>query len=132
MIESNNPPSLRPVQAEYSGIYAHSTKLYQPGQLLFFSGQIGMGMDGAVARSFSEQCHQAMDHVEALLKAHDLELSNILKVTYFLTRANDITELTRIRQSRWHASNPPAVTTLLVAGLVSPDWLIEIDVIAGA
>jgi len=132
MIVSNNPATLRPVPDAYSGIYAHATMLNNPDRLFFFSGQVGIAMDGKVASSFSGQCHQAMDHVEALLTAHDLDLNNILKVTYYLTRTQDITELTHLRQRRWHANNPPAITTLLVAGLVSPDWLIEIDVIAGA
>lgn len=132
MIVSNNPSTLRPVPDAYSGIYAHATLLDQPNKLFVFSGQVGVAMDGSVASSFSGQCNQAMDHVDALLAAHDLNLTNILKATYFLTRAEDIPELTRIRQSRWHAKNPPAVTTLLVAGLVSPNWLIEIEVIAGA
>ena len=131
MTVSSNPETLRPVPDTYSGIYAHATRLERPKTLLAFSGQVGVGKDGTVPADFSGQCHVAMDHVEALLQAHMMDLNDILRVTYYLTRPADVPELTEIRQTRWHMSYPPAVTTLIVAGLVSPDWFIEIEVLAG-
>lgn len=132
MPERVNPETLRPVPDRFAGIYCHSVRLDRPEKLLVMSGQIGVAMDGTVSADFSGQCHQAMDHVEALLEAHGMGRADIVKVTYFLTRAEDLPELTKIRQSRWHSDAPPAVTTLVVAGLASPDLLVEIEVLAGA
>lgn len=132
MIECLNPSTLRAVPDQYAGIYSHSTRLDHPKTLVAFSGQVGVAKDGTVPSDFAGQCHQAMDHVEALLDAHRLGLDDMLKVTYFVTRADDLAELSEIRQTRWHSPNPPAVTTLIVAGLVGPDWLIEIEVLAAA
>ncbi|MET1416431.1 RidA family protein [Roseibium sp. HPY-6] len=131
MIERLNPTTLRAVPDQYAGIYTHSTRLDHPKKLVAFSGQVGVANNGAVASDFAGQCHQAMDHVEALLDAHRLGLDDMMRVTYYVTRGEDLAELTEIRQTRWHSSNPPAVTTLIIAGLVDPNWLIEIEVLAG-
>jgi len=126
-----NPDTLRPLQSKFDGVYAHSKWISRPERLVSFAGQIGVAMDGTTLPTFEEQCHQAMDYVEALLEAHQLNLSDIIKVTYYVTRPDDLPALTAIRQERWHSDMPPAVTTLVVAGLATPELLVEIDVLAG-
>ena len=131
MLKRYNPPTVRDVPEQFSGIYSHGTELMSPKRLLFLSGQIGMAVDGTTAEGFAAQCHQAMDNVEALLAAAELEATDILRVTYYLTRASDLAELTAIRQARWRFDTPPAVTTLVVAALAGPELLVEIEVTAG-
>lgn len=131
MLTRTNPKTLRPVPSTFAGIYTHSTQLETPSRLVAMSGQIGVAMDGSVPPGFADQCAIAMDHVEALLQANTLHLSDILRLTYYLTRSSDLAELTRLRQERWHTSTPPAITTLVVAGLATPELLVEIEVLAG-
>ncbi|MEM9549842.1 MAG: RidA family protein [Pseudomonadota bacterium] len=130
MITRTNPSTVRPVPETFSGIYTHATQLHHPARVIALSGQIGVGLDGAIPSGFEAQCHTAMDHVEALLAAHQASLGDVLRVTYYLTRAQDLPHLTRIRQARWLSDTPPAVTTLVVAGLANPDLLVEIEVLA--
>ena len=132
MIERLNPNTIRPVVEPFAGIYAHSTVLKRPEKLVAMAGQIGLAKDGSIPPDFAGQCHLAMDYVEALLEAHELGLQDMMKVTYFLTRTEDLPDLTAIRQSRWHSPHPPAITTLVVAGLAKPELLVEIEVMAGA
>lgn len=127
-----NPETLRPVPARYAGIYSHSTEFKAPSRLVALSGQIGVPLDSAVPPDFARQCIIAMDHIEALLQANDMNLSNVLRLTYYLTRAEDLPDLTRLRQERWHSASPPAITTLVVAGLAAPELLVEIEALAAA
>ena len=131
MLQRLNPATLRPVPEPLAGIYAHSTALEHPQKLVAMSGQIGVAPDGTTAADFTGQCHQAMEYVERLLDAHGLGLSDMLRVTYYLTQQADLPALRDIREARWHAAAPPAVTVLVVAGLASPDLLVEIEVLAG-
>ncbi|MGZ2258427.1 RidA family protein [Roseobacter sp. A03A-229] len=131
MLTRLTPDTVRPVRPPFAGIYTHGTQLDAPSRLIALSGQIGIPLDGPTPSDFAAQCHQAMDHVEALLAASDMTLSDILRVTYYLTRAEDLPQLSTIRQSRWHSETPPAVTTLVVAALASPELLVEIEVLAG-
>ena len=130
MLQRLNPDTIRAVPQQFAGIYTHSSCINRPEKVIALSGQIGVAMDGTIPSDFSAQCHQAMDHVDALLEAHSLLASDILKITYFLTRAEDLPKLTDIRQSRWRSETPPAVTTLVVAGLAMEELLVEIEVLA--
>jgi enamine deaminase RidA (YjgF/YER057c/UK114 family) len=61
-----------------------------------------------------------------------MEPCDIIKVIYYLTRADDLAMLSEIRRRRWSAKYPPAVTTLVVAALARPELLVEIEVLAAA
>jgi len=99
-------------------------------RLLTLSGQVGIAVDGTVRPDFRSQCLQAMDNVEALLADMGAGLPDIVKITYYLTSAADLPLLTELRQQRWASSQPPAVTTLVVAALARPELAIEIDILA--
>ena len=61
----------------------------------------------------------------------DLEVGDLVKVTVFLTRAED-TPLYRQVRDRMLEGAEPASTLLIVKGLASPDFLVEIEAIAAA
>jgi enamine deaminase RidA (YjgF/YER057c/UK114 family) len=48
----------------------------------------------------------------------------------YLTRTRDAPMLAAIRQQRWAAAEPPAVTAIVVSALASPVYLIEIEAVA--
>ncbi len=126
----HNPASLRDRPEQFRTIYSHAVEVQAGARLLMVSGQIGVGRDGATQSGFAAQCEQAMENVEALLAAARMTTADIVKVTYFLTRAADLPALGDIRRRRWAAAEPPAVTTLVVAALAAPDYLVEIEVTA--
>ncbi len=94
------------------------------------SGQVGVDPEGKVADAFIPQCQQAMANVEAMLVAAGMQASDLVKVTYYLTHAADLADLTMLRQKRWASIRPPAVTTLVVSALARPEFLIEIEAMA--
>ena len=127
-----NPKSVWQVPPSFQKIYAHAIEISTPEKLLLISGQIGVAPDGTVPNSFEAQCRQAMNNVEALLAAAEMSARNILRVTYYVTDSQNLTALSDVRQDRWGSTEPPVVTTLVVAALARPDLLIEIEATAGA
>lgn len=125
-----NPSTVSAVPAAFSAIYSHAVEIPPDTRLLLISGQIGVAPDGTVLSGFRAQCAQAMANVEALLVAAALRPADLVKVIYYLTSAADLPILAEMRRERWASSNPPAVTTLVVAALARPELLIEIDVTA--
>ncbi len=120
-----------PVREPYRGIFAHGVATPPGTRTLYISGQIGEAPDGHLPGDFRGQCRQALRNVEAVLREADMALSDIVKMTFYLIRRQDMQSLVEIRQELLNDVRP-AITTLYVSGLVSPDWLIEVEAIACA
>jgi len=120
-----------PVREPYHGIYAHGVETTSSSRLLHISGQYGESPDGVLASDFKTQCRQALLNVQAVLQAADMDFGNMVKMCFFLTRRQDMAELIEVRKEMLDGVRP-AITTVFVAGLVSPDWLVEVDVVAAA
>ncbi|MEM9104913.1 MAG: RidA family protein [Pseudomonadota bacterium] len=131
MIIRHTPETLRPVPLQFSGIYTHGTEIRGSERIVFLSGQIGTRLDDSTPEPFEEQVHAAMDNVEALLEATGLTHNDILRVVYYVTDPSNLQSLSQIRQQRWNSAQAPAVTTLVVSALASPELKVEIEVTAG-
>lgn len=118
-----------PVAEPYHGIYAYSVEASGNSSTLYVSGQVGVSPDGSLDTGFSGQCRQAFENLFAILRTAGMSPRDLVKMSFFLTRPGDMDELVEIRRELIDGVRP-AVTTLFVKGLVSPDWLIEIEAIA--
>ena len=120
-----------PIIGPYAGIYAHGVETQIQVRTLYISGQVGQDNDGKIGEGFKAQCRQALKNVEAVLKKANMTLTDIVKMSFYLTRPEDMNELLQVRKEILDGVRP-AITTLFVSGLVSPEWLVEIEVIACA
>jgi 2-iminobutanoate/2-iminopropanoate deaminase len=106
------------------------SQLVRAGPFLFLSGQIGVGSDGRlVGPAAGEQINQAFMNVGRLLQMVGASLKNVVKLTSYLTNADDKIALQRIRRE-FFTPPFPASTLLIVKQLASPDYLYEVDVVA--
>jgi enamine deaminase RidA (YjgF/YER057c/UK114 family) len=71
-----------------------------------------------------------MAKIESLLVAARMTKSSLVKLNYDLTRASAAPMLAAIRRERWAATDPPAVTAIVVSALARPEYLIEIEAVA--
>lgn len=120
-----------PVGERYRGIYAHGVETRAGARMLHISGQVGATPEGHLPPDFRGQCEQALSNVASVLSAANMTLTDIVKMTFYLIRREDMDTLVEVRREALDGVRP-AITTLFVAGLVSPDWLVEIDVVACA
>lgn len=120
-----------PVNDPFHGIYAYGVETRAGARVLHISGQVGVSEDGVLPDDFYGQCKQAILNVEAVLRKADMTLADIVKMSFFLVRREDMDMLVEVRKELLDGVRP-AITTLFVAGLVSPDWLVEVEVVACA
>jgi enamine deaminase RidA (YjgF/YER057c/UK114 family) len=126
---SHNPATVCQVANAFRSIYQPPCEADGFTRLLSISGPFGVATDGNWAR-LRRSCEQAMDNVEALLGAGRMTTAQIVKITYYVTRATDFPTLVEIRRKRWSWEPAPSVTAIAVSGLARPEYLIEIEALA--
>ena len=88
-----------------------------------------MTPDGVVLKGFAAQADQAWKNLVEVLKAAEMDVSHLVKVTTYLTRAEDLAQLGPVRSGYLGAARP-ASTLVIVAALAHPDWCFEVDAVA--
>jgi 2-iminobutanoate/2-iminopropanoate deaminase len=120
-----------PVLGGYDAVYAHGVEVPGAARTLYISGQAGLvDDDRLVEGGFEPQCRQAIANLERVLASAGMSLADVVKITAFLTRREDLPLLRAVRAE--HLAVAPAVTVVIVAGLHDPDWLVEIEAVAAA
>jgi len=103
----------------------------QASNIVFISGQVAFGGDGQLVgrgdpRAQADQCFR---NVEAAVTAAGGKLSDVTKITCFLASRDYFPAYAAAREATF-PKEPPASTTVIVAGLVSPDLLVEVEAVA--
>lgn len=111
------------------GLYSHSVTVPDGTELIFLSGQLGVRPDGTVPTTMEEQADQVFGNIIALLKAHGLEATSIVKLTTFMVAGHD-GDAVRAARLKHLGSHRPASTAVFVPQLVDPAWFVEIDAVA--
>ena len=117
-----NPDSIR---APFSN-YSHGVEVPAGARTVYFSGQLGCDAEGHVPEDFASQLRNVYANIEAVLNDGDMELGDIVKMTSFMIRREDIPVAREVRKEVF-GDHEPAHTLLLISGLASPDFLIEVE-----
>lgn len=96
---------------------------------LHASGQVGADPSGKTLAGFEAQARQAFANLKALLADAGMDWPDVVKLTTFITDRGDLATLRKVRDEALGGA-VAASTLLVVAGLASPDWLIEIEAVA--
>jgi 2-iminobutanoate/2-iminopropanoate deaminase len=115
--------------ASQIGQYSDAVETSASGRLLFISGTPGLTSDGRLPETFEEQAEQAWKNVIAVLERAGMGPEHLVKVSQYLTRAEDIPKYRPIR-SKYLTDNRPAFMLAVIPGLVRPEFLIEIEAYA--
>lgn len=101
----------------------------QAGNFVFCSGQIPLCPNGSlISGGIKEQTAQVIDNLEQVLKASNLNLSDVVKTTIYLTDLRDFQIVNEI-YAGYFKNNPPARATIQVSALPK-GAKIEIECIA--
>lgn len=117
------------------GMYSHGFAVPR-GELVFVAGQVAVDRDGQLVGpgDIRAQLRQTLINLEAVLRAAGGSLRDVVKLTTYLTRAEDIPGFMEARRELYPGYFPdgvyPANTLLVVDRLVRPELLIEIEAIA--
>jgi enamine deaminase RidA (YjgF/YER057c/UK114 family) len=121
----HNPASIHPP----AGNYSHGVALPANCRSLFVAGQTGMRADGSTPAGFEEQCEVVWQNIRAIVEDAGMKLTDIARLTVLLTDRANLPKFAEVRK-RYLGDHKPAATGFVVAGLVRPEWLIEVDAIA--
>jgi 2-iminobutanoate/2-iminopropanoate deaminase len=79
---------------------------------------------------FGAQCRYAWDKIKRLLQKHGATVENIDKVVTYMTDVRDFFEAGKCQTEAFAGAIQPAGTVVVVAALVWPGMLLEVDVTA--
>jgi 2-iminobutanoate/2-iminopropanoate deaminase len=116
------PPDVPPP----GGPYSHGIAVSGAGTWLHIAGQVGTTADGSVSDDFEAQARLAWTHLVAVLRAADMDVSHLVKVTTFLIDGSDVRRLGPVRAA-FLGEARPASTLLIVRALAHPAWRVEVE-----
>ena len=120
-VERRDYPKLSPP----SGAFHHSVR---SGNLLFIAGSTARGT-AAETGDIAAQTEAILDKFQYILEENGASLSNVVRVTSFVTDLREAAAAGEVRLKRF-AGAFPASTQVQIAALGTPDLKIEIDAIA--
>jgi enamine deaminase RidA (YjgF/YER057c/UK114 family) len=113
----------------HSSNVAHGVEVPSGARLLFTNGQVGTRPDGSTPATTAEQAGVVFGRIKAVLAAANMALSDIARLTVFLTDQADVSTFVDARD-RVMGDHKPGAIILIVKGLARPELKIEIEVIA--
>jgi enamine deaminase RidA (YjgF/YER057c/UK114 family) len=108
------------------------SQVVKVGHTVYIAGQVSAGADGnVVGKGDPEaQVRQVWRNIEAAVKAAGGTLQHVVKTTTYVTNIQYAAAVRQVREEIFQALRPPTSTLLVVAGLATSDYLVEIEAIA--
>lgn len=125
-VKRTNPPALSTPTG-----YTHIVEVSGPNRTIYISGQIAFDKDGKIvgAGDIKAQAEQVFKNLEAALTAAGATFSDVVKMNSYITDMSKVQAVRDVR-ARYFKDATPASTFVEVKGLVRPELLLEIEVIA--
>jgi enamine deaminase RidA (YjgF/YER057c/UK114 family) len=108
------------------GSYSHQLEISGNERVLVLSGQVGMRGDGTVPEDSLEQMDVAFENIFRNLRAANMDVKDIIKLTYYLVGEIDTAKRRELVASKLQG-HKPCSTLLFIAGLASPIYKVEIE-----
>ncbi|WP_307834214.1 RidA family protein [Paractinoplanes lichenicola] len=120
----------RPEGSPPTNGYSHAVAF--TGPTVVVSGQVPLDAEGRLVGEDDalEQTRQVFRNITTALAAAGATMSDVVKLTIFLTSLADLPAFRTARDEFIDLANPPASSLVQVAGLVSPDFRVEIEALA--
>lgn len=104
--------------------------LVDPGKhWLVLSGQVAIDVHGNIPVGIEAQTRLVWDSIKHLLAAAGMKVSDVVKVTSYVTSADHLPGFNAARAGVL-GDHKPASTLLIVSGLSRPEYLVEVEVTA--
>jgi 2-iminobutanoate/2-iminopropanoate deaminase len=108
--------------------YVHAMEVSGAGRLLFVAGTMGLDPAGRPGGTVEEQLALVWDNLRAILRSAGMTVGNIVRLTSYLRDAAYADANAAAREAALGGRAIP--TTAVVVQTLSPDWLVEIGVVA--
>jgi len=100
------------------------------GDFLFISGNVANDSSGRLVGvgDCEAQTRQVMANISAIATAAGATMQDVVKITCFLTDVANYAAYGKVR-SETFPNTPPASSTVIVSGLVRPEYLVEVEAV---
>ncbi|WP_127497929.1 RidA family protein [Actinoplanes solisilvae] len=121
---------VRPAGSPPTNGYSHAVAF--TGTTVVVSGQVPLDAEGRLVGEDDarEQTRQVFRNISSALAAAGATMSDVVKLTIFLTNMADLPAFRQARDEFIDLEHPPASSLVQVAGLVNADFRVEIEAIA--
>jgi len=125
-VKRTNPPEL----SKPTG-YTHVVEVTGPSKTIYISGQIAYDKAGNIvgAGDMKAQAEQVFKNLQTALTAAGATFSDVVKMNSYISDMSKVQAVRDVR-TRYFGETTPASTFVQVAGLVRPELLLEIEVVA--
>jgi enamine deaminase RidA (YjgF/YER057c/UK114 family) len=122
-----SPPDLPPTNG-----YSHVASLPAGASLVYTSGQVPARADGTIppAGDWEAQTRLVFENLGAALAAGGAAWQDVFKLTVFVVSLDGLPTFRKVRDEFVDTTTPPTSSLVQVAGLVRPEFLLEIEAIA--
>lgn len=124
-MKTHNPAK----SAQPSGPYSLGVEIPAGQRLLFVAGQVPVAADDSTPAGIKAQSEQVWRNIINVLESAGMGVENLVKVNHYLTKPENIPGYGEVR-SRMLGAARPASTMVVVASLVKPEWLVEVEAVA--
>ena len=127
MIETIQPPGWKAPKGYANGVLAEGGRLYVGGQIGWTGDQV------FEARDFVGQMEQALANIVAIVRAAGGGVEHIVRLTWYVTDKREYLARQREVGAAYRSvlgRHFPAMTMVVVAGLVEDAALVEIEAVA--
>jgi 2-iminobutanoate/2-iminopropanoate deaminase len=123
-IHFTNPKTAHEVKG-----YSHAGYFDTPGRVVYISGQVARNERGETVGigNVEEQTRQIFKNISSILISLGGDMGSVIKLNIFTTRLDQVSAIRKVRDEFFAGKELPCSTLVGVTGLVSPDFLIEIE-----
>ena len=125
MLRRLEPKTIHPPFARY----AHGVAVPAGADLVFCSGQLGIGADAVVPQDAYDQAILCFEAIAAILAEAALGLGDLVRLNAYVTAREHLKPYMAARDSLL-TGPPPASTLMIVQGFARPEFLVEIEAVA--
>ncbi|MDP7169165.1 MAG: RidA family protein [Nitrospinota bacterium] len=113
------------------GVYTQAIQM-TGGSLIFVSGCVLVDGKGNLVGKGDPavQMRQVLTNIQTILNEAGADLGNVVKVTVFNVDLNNRKAMNEVRLEMF-GEHRPASTHVEVTRLIDPDWLVEVECVAG-
>ncbi|WP_239174102.1 RidA family protein [Actinoplanes cyaneus] len=99
-------------------------------RLVWTSGQVAAGPDGVVPSGWEEQTRQVFRNLGAALETAGASWEHVVKLTFYVVGTDELPVVRAVRDEFVNVAAPPTSTLIRVAGLLRPEFLLEVEAVA--
>ena len=126
MLKVLNPSTIAPPLLPS---YSNGIEVPRSARWVHTAGMVGVDKEGKPGAGLERQAELIWESLLAVLASADMGPTDIVKMNAFVVMGQDAKAYGAIRK-RYLGDHKPASTMIYVPALVSPDFLLEVEVIA--